>query len=146
MIANTTAVRMDQNVGSSQRAFSACVGGSCTQWKMCPLPMIVTSNMRNATGRNATLASDNRMMARDQRAVTMRCTAASITPADAITVKKSQFTCHACQARSFPVAAPMMKTTRPRTASTSAASLSREFTGRVMSPVSSSRVGKCRSW
>jgi hypothetical protein len=59
------------------------------------------------------LASEIRITARDQRAVVMRWTAESTTPAEQITVKKSQFTCHACHARSWPVAAPTMKDDDP---------------------------------
>ena len=60
------------------------------------------------------------MIPRDQRAVTMRCTATNITPAEAIVVKKSQLTRKACQARDSPVAAPKAKRPRPNTASPSA--------------------------
>jgi hypothetical protein len=48
----------------------------------------------------------------------MRCTAANITAADAMVVKKSQFTRKACQARDSPVAAPTAKSSMPSTPTT----------------------------
>ena len=72
----------------------------------------------------------------------MRCTAAKVTPADEITVKNSQLTCQASQARCCPVMTPMTKIAMPATASTRLTDFQRGDSGFVMSCASACRLGR----
>ncbi len=55
----------------------------------------------------------NRTTGRDQRAVVIRCTATTVTPADDTVLKNNQLKCNACHARSAPTNAPKMNVTVP---------------------------------
>ena len=79
-------------------------------------PTKISTNRRNATGRNATYPSRKRTTGRDQRAVVMRCTATNAIAACEIEAKKSQLTCRACHARGSPRNTPNTKMSVPITA------------------------------
>src|SRR6185437_1794776 len=114
-----TMSRVERNTGLKYTAFSGAGYASCVHGNTYSLPANSVSNRNtNATGRNATYPSMNRMTLRDHRAVVTRCTATNTVPALEIPAKKSQFVCQARQTRSGATNSPMMNTTRPTANST----------------------------
>src|SRR5258706_1799214 len=119
-----------RNHGFRYARFSAISGAAIVHGKMWLRPTKIRSNSTNATGRNATYPSRNRITGLDHRAVVMRWTATNITPADEMLVKYSQLKRSERHALSGATNKPRMKTSAPTIASTAHSVRSRAGKGR----------------
>src|ERR1043165_5880148 len=122
-----TISRMVKNTGLKYVAFSADGYASCVHGntELRPATSVSRKNT-NATGKNATYPSMNRITWRDQRAVVIRWTATNVTPACESAVKNNQFAWNARHARSGARNTPAIKITAPIANSASSAVL-RDF-------------------
>jgi hypothetical protein len=81
------------------------------------------------------------MIARDHRAVVIRCTATKVTPAEERTLQKSQFAWNARQARSGAMKMPARNATAPIAANATLTVPSNFGSGFAAAARTSSRVG-----
>src|SRR5688500_4893031 len=141
-IVNSTSVRIVKKSGENQSCFSGTGGVSWANVKTYERPtVVVRSRITHEIGSHAAYPSRKRTIGRDQRAVTMRCTATIVTAAEETLVKKSQLKCSARQARYGSRNRPSTKTIAPTTARPRSASFSVRDTGAVAVRSSSSREG-----